>query len=105
MPDIRTGQTAHEIVVSFDTSNNNPISGATFDTSIFKDGALVSTGVTITSSLSDASTAVFDFYWSASTTGTYQLYIKNDITSVIYVSDIYNMRSDNYFDNIVYVGI
>lgn len=105
MPYIRTGQTVHEIVESFDPRNNNiPVSGATFTNVIIKDGSTY-TGITVTSSLSDATNAIFDFSWSASTTGIYQFHAKNDNTNVIFVSDIYNVQSDSYFDTTVYVGI
>ena len=105
MADIRTAHTVHEIVVSFNSRNNNPVSGATFDTTMFKNGSLLNTGITISEQLVDASRAIFDFSWSATTVGIYQLHIRNLSTNVLYVSEIYNVLPDSYFDTVVYVGI
>jgi hypothetical protein len=102
--DIRTGQTVHEIIVSVD-SGMNVITGSTFTTSIYKDGA-INTGTTlVSSSLIDPAKGVFDFSWSADTTGIYQLYVKNDTTNVLFISEVYIVQSDEYFQNTIYVGI
>jgi len=101
--EILTGQTVYENVASFDILNN-PISGATFDAQIYKDGALTSE-VTITERLSDAQRGIFTFSWSASSYADYQLYIKNNTTSVVYMSDVYKVVAEEDKDFNVYVGI
>lgn len=103
MPDIRTGYTVHEIVLSLD-SNNNPVNTATFSLSSYKDGSLF-TGLTPSIILSDSSTGAFDLSFSASTIGTYQVYAKNNSTDVLFVSDVYVAKTDQEMDTNVYVGI
>lgn len=100
---IKTGQTVYENVASFDILNN-PVSAATFDSQIFKNG-LPFPGITINESLSDGSKAIFTFSWSASSIGDYQLYVKNETTSVVYMSEVYKAVPDEEFDFNVYVGI
>jgi hypothetical protein len=104
MPNIRTGETVHEIVASF-TFNNVPVSAATFSTTVFRDGVVVPTGITVSSTLSDPVRAIFDFSWSANTLGTYQVNIYNNTTNVTYISDIYQVQLDSFFDTTVYVGL
>jgi hypothetical protein len=101
--DIRTGQTVYEQIMSLD-QDNNPVSGATFDTQIYKDG-LVYTGVSVSMLLSDDVRGVFTASWSADTIGYYQLYVKNNSTNVIFVSDSYNVRPDSFFDTTIFVGL
>lgn len=102
---IKTGNTIYELVMSLDT-NNNPVSGATF-TSYFYIDSILTNSIIPTISLVNASTATFAISWSASTIGMHQMHLKNNTTSVLYVSDLYNVRPDSEFDvnPIVYVGI
>ena len=103
MPDITTGTTVHELVVSARKTNNQPITATTFTTTIYRNG-IIDTGTTVSLNLIDAAEAVFDATWSASTNGTYQLHVQNDVTTVIYISEIYNI-TDSGADTIVFVGV
>ena len=100
---IKTGQTIYENVLSFDNLNN-PITGATFDTQMFKNGVLF-TGITVSETLSDSTRALFLFSWSASTLGDYQLYVNNNTTTVLFMSDTYSVVSDDEANMTVYVGL
>jgi tellurite resistance protein TehA-like permease len=103
---IKTGQTVYELVRSFNPNTNNPIVPTTFMSKIYTNG-VVSTGVTINVVLSDIDEGIYTISWSASTFGTYQAYIENIETNVVYVSEIYNVKPDNEVDNnaVVYVGL
>lgn len=100
---IRTGQTVYEQVWSFDV-DNNPITGATFDSVLYLDNSLY-TGSTPTYSLTDAIRGVFTFSWSADTLGMYQLYAKNNSTGVVFISESINVRPDSEFDSTIYIGL
>jgi hypothetical protein len=96
-----TGQTIYEQVVSVDQSNT-PISGATFDTVLYKDGA--ASAISVTTSLYDATRAIFAVSFVPDDYGLYQLYMKNSLTDVIFISDIYDVSSAGTLANI-YVGL
>jgi hypothetical protein len=100
---IGTGQTVYEEIMSLDV-DNNPVTGVTFDTTMYRDGS-ADTGVTVTIALSDASRGVYAANWSASTIGDYQLYAKNNTTSVIFVSDRVRVVSDSSLSANVYIGL
>lgn len=99
----RTGQTIYEQIVSVDTQNN-PESGATFTSLVFKNG-VVFTGLAPTITLTHAPTAVFTSSWSAETIGDYQIYYKNNITNVIYMSEMHKIKPDSEFDQTIYIGL
>jgi hypothetical protein len=99
----RTGQTITENFMSLD-ADNNPVPGATFDIASIKDG-LIFTGLTVTTTLSDASRGLFYASWSADTIGNYQLYIKNNDTNVIFITDVVNILPDSSFDQNIYIGL
>lgn len=102
---IKTGITIYELLISIDT-NNSPQSGATFSTNFYINGSLTSS-ISPTISLITASAATFSISWSASTYGFHQLYAKNNITNIIYVSELYNVRPDSEVDPspVIYVGL
>lgn len=100
---IRTGTTFVENILSLD-ADNNPVSGATFDVTAVKSG-VVYTGLTVSMSLVDANLGVFSASWSASSIGDYQFYIKNNITNVIYLTDVVSVLSDADFDQNIYIGL
>lgn len=100
---IPTGHTINENVLSLD-SLTNPIIGAIFDAQMYRDGVLF-TGLTITETLSDTERALYVFSWSASSFGDYQLYVKNQTTSIVYMSDTYNVVSDDEANLTVYIGL
>lgn len=100
---LRTGQTVYQNILSFD-ADNNPVSSATFDISIIKDGVSY-TGLTVNISLVDDVRGIFSASWSADTTGDYQIYAKNDITNVVFLSDIVNIKPDSYFDQNIFIGL
>ncbi len=103
MMNIATGQTVYEQIVSVN-EDNNPVTGATFDIAMYKDGASY-TGVTVGMSLTDSTRGVYTAEWSASTIGDYQLYVKNNSTSVIFVADNVYVKSDNELSTSVYIGM
>ena len=102
--DIRTGQTTYEMVSSFNSTNLAPITAATFNTIVLKDGSVYS-GLTVTSTLVDDSNGLFNFSWSADSIGVYQLRIQNITTNVLYESEIYYVQPDSFFTTNIYVGI
>lgn len=100
--DIGTGKTVYEQIISLN-ADNNPVSGATFDIEMYRYG-VVYTGVTVYTTLSDASRGVFTASWSASTIGDYQLYAKNNITSVVFISDNVIVKTEEGLSANVYIG-
>jgi hypothetical protein len=95
------GEIVYEQVLSLDLENN-PITGATFDCALYLDDTIYS-GSSINYNLTDNVRGVFTFSWSADTYGTYQLYTKNNITEVIYMSDIINVIPP--IDTNIYIGL
>jgi len=101
---IRTGQTAYENVLSLDV-DNNPVTGATFDSVLYLNNTIF-TGTTISPpTLTDPIRGIFTFSWSADTIGDYQLYTKNNLTDVIFVSNTVNVRPDSEFEQNIYIGL
>lgn len=100
---VNTGETIVEQFLSLD-SNNNPVSAATFNSIILKDGT-VDAGTIITISLINAATGIFGASWSAASYGDYQIYIKNNITNVIFMSDKVNVIPDNEFEQNIFLGL
>ena len=100
---IPTGQTVYEQIVSVN-EDNNPVTGVTFDIAMYRDGESY-TGVTVGMSLTDSSRGVYTAEWSASTVGDYQMYVKNNSTSVIFVADNVYVKSDNELSTSVYIGM
>jgi len=100
-----TGQTIYETIISVDRLNN-PVLSPNFSagTTVTFNGE-VSTGITVTFELKDATYGVFMTSWSAETHGTYQMTIKNEVTNVLYVSDIYKIVEDTDIEAVVYVGL
>jgi hypothetical protein len=103
---ITTGQTVYELVRSFNPNNNNPIVPTTFDTRMYIDG-VYSSGFTFDVSLSDNTEGLYSFSWSANTYGVHQFYVKNDSSNVIYVSELYHVKSDSEINPspTIYVGL
>lgn len=101
---IKTGQTINESIVSVDL-NNNPISAATLTTYLYKNG-IIYTESLVNISLTDATNAIFTASWSAASYGSYQLYSKNNLTNIIYISDVYFVvPDDDEVSAVIYVGI
>ena len=98
---IKTGQTITENIISAD-ANNFPVSAATFDVNLYKNGDFYES---INIELSDDINAIFKTVWSASTIGDYQLYAKNNTTSVIYISDVYKVVPDEEIETNIYGGL
>lgn len=99
----RTGETVYEQVMSLDC-DNNPVTGTTFDSALYLNNQPFS-GYSQNYSLTDSVRGIFTFSWSSDTIGMYQLYVKNNQTNVIFVSDIVNIRPDSEFDTTIYVGL
>jgi len=100
---IGTGQTVYEQILSVDV-DNNPVTATTFDVVTYRDNILY-TGITVGVTISDASRGIFTAEWSASTVGDYQMYAKNNVTSVIFISDSVIVKSDNELSTNVYIGL
>ena len=100
---VNTGETIVEQFLSLD-SNNNPVSAATFNSIMLKDGT-VDAGTIITIGLINAATGIFGASWSAASYGDYQIYIKNNITNVIFMSDKVNVIPDNEFEQNIFLGL
>ena len=95
------GEMVYEQILSLDV-DNNPVTGATFDYALYTDSAIYSGG-SISYLLTDSNRGVFTFSWSANTYGKYQLYAKNNITNVIFVSDIVDVKP--IADTTIYIGL
>ncbi len=98
-----TGKTVYEQILSVN-EDNYPITGATFDITMYRDG-FPYTGITVNILLTDESRGIFTADWSASTIGNYQMYAKNNSTSVIFISDNIIIKSDAELDTNVYIGL
>ena len=101
---LRTGVTVHEQVLSID-ADNNPVLGVNFDDRVIYRDGVIDSGVTVDVSLSDATNAVYDVSWSAYTIGTHQLYLKNEVTNVIFMSETYNVVTDEEAETTIFVGL
>ncbi len=98
-----TGQTIYDTVISVD-AQNNPISGATFDVEVLKNGS-VYTGTSVSMTLIDGTRGLFSASWSGDTTGDYRIFYRNGATGVIYVSDVIFVRPYSEISTNVYVGL
>jgi hypothetical protein len=103
--DIRTGETIYENIMSLDV-DGNPLSATTFNKTFFINGS-ASTAVTLSINLSDASTGTFSASFSSSTYGYHQYRALNNISGVIYMSDIYIVKIDSELAGgaTIYVGL
>ncbi len=98
-----TGNTVYVNFVSVSGATNSPITASTtFNDTLFKDGAIY-TGVTTTISLADASSGMYTASFVPTELGNYQLYIKNDVTSVIFVTEL--IKVINTEGTTIYVGL
>ncbi len=100
---IATGETVYQLFLSLDT-NNNPVTATTISFSTYKNSILY-TGVTINSGIVDHSKGLFYYSWSADTTGDYQIYFRNSITSGTSISDAVLVRPDSEFQQKIYIGL
>lgn len=100
---IGTGTTVIENILSLDI-NNNPISAATFNLATIKDGVIY-TATTIIVSLVSADKGIFSASWSADTIGFYQIYLKNNNTTTVFLSEIVNVVSDSELQQNIYIGL
>lgn len=97
-----TGQTITEIFLSVD-SNNTPKVPATFSAVTFQDGTEISPdSVDFNLSLVDSHLGVYKFYFTPQISGTYQVYVNNQTTNTLYISDVYNVTN---YSSTIYVGI
>tara|TARA_B100000900_G_scaffold415311_1_gene444740 strand:- start:2512 stop:2829 length:318 start_codon:yes stop_codon:yes gene_type:complete len=104
--DITTGQTTYELIRSFDPTTNAPVVPSVFNSTVYVDG-VINTGVTVTTTLSSAPEGIYSLSWSASTLGSYQLSVENVTTSVVYMSEIYYVKSQSQLNPSapIYVGL
>ena len=95
------GQIIYEQVLSLDV-DNNPITGATFDSVLYFND-MVYSGSPANYVLTDDITGVFTFSWSGDSYGHYQLYAKNNSTNVVFVSDIVEIKPTQSTN--IYIGL
>lgn len=97
-----TGSTIYQQVISVD-ENNVAVSGATFDTVLFQDGveSLLTTNVIEV----DPVRGIFMTSFTPTQYGSYQLYMKNEITTTIFVSEVYNVAASGSSATDIYVGL
>lgn len=98
---ISVGEIVYEQVISLDV-DNNPITGATFDSVLYYNNS-VYTGASPSYSLTDVNRGIFTFSWSGDVFGQYQLYVKNNSTNVIFVSDIVDIGDVQ--STSIYIGL
>lgn len=98
---VLTGQTVVEDVLSLD-ADNNPVTATTFDVVVTKSGVVYS-GVSVTMALADDSRGIFTASWSADTAGDYQVYLKNNVTNVIFITDVVSVVGD--LGQNIYIGL
>lgn len=103
--DIRTGETIFENIISVDV-DGNPLSAATFNTSFYINGS-ATTAVSLFINITEPLTGIFTASFSSSTYGYHQYRAQNNLTGVIFMSDIYVVKPDNELAGgaIVYVGL
>ncbi len=95
----------YEILKSFDNLNN-PVVPASFTYEFYINGITSST-VSLNISLYDSAKGSYMASFSAATLGIYQFSIKNITTSVIYISDLYDVRPESEINSspTIYVGL
>ena len=98
---IEIGEIVYEQVLSLDV-DNYPITASTFDVVLFFNNEPYS-GNTPSYYLTDASRRVFTFSWSGDSYGQYQLYAKNSLTNVIFISNIVDIKPT--IDSNIYIGL
>lgn len=98
----RTGDTIYDHIISSD-SNNDPVTGATFDNTLYRNGTEY-TGATLSFGLVDAARGVYQASFSASTTGEYQIYSDNQTTNTLYISDVFSVKSAEDISTSIYIG-
>ena len=98
-----TGNTIYETIVSVD-SNNDPVSGATFSIVLFNNGQIY-TSTTVSTALVSAVDALFTFTYTPTEEGHYQVYAKNSLTDVIWVSDVKVVLDEEPSSGPIYIGI
>jgi len=96
----QTGVTIYEQVVSTD-QNNVAVSATTFDAVLYRNGA--DSGIVPAISLYDPVRAIFEVTYVPDVYGQYQLYMKNSVTNVIFISDVYFVSSGGTTN--IYVGL
>jgi len=98
-----TGDTIHINFVSVSGLTNSPVTASTtFNDILIKDGEVYD-GVSATISLIDSPSGVYLASFIPIEFGNYQLYIKNDFTDVIFVTEILRVIPND--QTTIYVGI
>jgi hypothetical protein len=102
MIEILTGQTVYDQILSVD-ADNRPVTAATFNIAVYINGTIDSF-VVPNIVLTDPSTGIYTLSWSADTNGDYQVYVANNNTSILFVSETYFIRPPALPQNI-YIGL
>lgn len=98
----RTGQTIYIQILSVDDFSL-PVTGATFNKKLFLNNSENLT--TINSSLTDYDNGIFTFDFTPLEFGMYQMYIKNNSTNALFLSDILHVVPDDFLlDTEIYLG-
>jgi hypothetical protein len=96
-----TGQTINEVFLSVD-AYNNPVVPATFTSYLLKDGGIYN-GATLNFNLIDANAGLYEYDFTPTENGDYQVYISNNDVSLIYISNIFKV--EDLAASTVYVGL
>lgn len=84
--------------------NNVAVSATTFDTVLYLDGAESLTSVSV--SLYDVQRAVFSVSFVPETYGQYQLYMRNNETDTVYISNVFDVSTGGTSSAMdIYVGL
>lgn len=102
MASYQTGQTIYDHIISVDSANN-PVTGATFDNVLYRNGTLYN-GAVLNFSLVDDIRGIYQASFSASTTGEYQIYSNNQTTNTLYISGIFSVRNPEDISTAIYIG-
>ena len=98
-----TGETLHFQFVTVSGTTNTPLTaGTTFDDTLYYNGSAY-TDIATSIELSDASSGVYSASFTPIVSGNYQMYIKNNLNNVIFVTGLIKV-SDSDQTNI-YVGL
>ena len=96
-----TGVTIYDNFISVDVYNN-PVVPANFENEIIKDGILY-TATTININLIDSNKGIYNYNFAPNEFGNYQVYIKNLNANLIYISEIFNVKTEE--QTTFYIGL
>lgn len=96
-----TGQTINEVFLSVD-AYNNPVVPATFNSYLLKDGVIY-TGTNLNFSLVNYDTGLYQYDFTPTEYGDYQVYIRNNNVNLLYISNVFKVQIVE--GTTIYVGL